>query len=112
VAEGVDYEGQSEHDPLFGLRHSACEKTKIPAQPEHRHGWCSGGNIVTRGHGRDNLDHKPMRAGQPLQIPRWRSYGAGDSVVPLFHHGIAPMGEYLSVTSLEPKTTLYRIDTR
>jgi hypothetical protein len=69
VAEGIDDEGQSEHDPLFGLRRSACEKTKIPAQPEHRHGWRSGGNITTRGRGCNNPDRKPVQAGQPLQIP-------------------------------------------
>jgi hypothetical protein len=44
-------------------------RAKKPSQPEHGHGWCSGSDISARGCGRDHLDHKPVRAGPPVQIP-------------------------------------------
>ncbi len=42
---------------------------KKPEQPEHGHGWCSGGNILAQGYGRDNPDHRPTQASLPMQIP-------------------------------------------
>ncbi len=40
----------------------------------HRHGWYSGGDISAQGHGYDHLDHKPVRAGPPMQIPIYTSH--------------------------------------
>ncbi len=42
---------------------------KNPHSPRHRHGWCSGGDILAWGCGRDHPDCKPVRAGPPVQIP-------------------------------------------
>ena len=73
TAKGVDNEGQSESNPpILGsgveIQNYPCMR-KNPDNLRHRHGWCSGSDILAQGCGRDHPDCKPMWASPPVQIP-------------------------------------------